>query len=79
MANAESIRLVGYARVSTTSGQETHLQIDALKKAGVSVIYEEKTSSVGARPELHKLLDELKRVIAWSFTRWIGLPVLSRI
>ena len=60
MANAESIRLVGYARVSTT-GQETHLQIDALKKAGVSVIYEEKTSSVGARPELHKLLDELKK------------------
>ena len=31
------------------------------------MIYEEKTSSVGARPELHKLLDELKRVIAWSF------------
>lgn len=60
MANAESIRLVGYARVSTT-GQETHLQIDALKKAGVSVIYEEKTSSVGARPELHKLLDDLKK------------------
>ena len=58
MANAEFIRLVGYARVSTT-GQETHLQIDALKKAGVSVIYQEKTSSVGARPELHRLLDSL--------------------
>ena len=25
------------------------------------MIYEEKTSSVGARPELHKLLDELKK------------------
>ena len=41
MATVESIRLVGYARVSTM-GQETHLQIDALKKAGVSVIYQEK-------------------------------------
>ena len=58
MATVESIRLVGYARVSTM-GQETHLQIDALKKAGVSVIYQEKTSSVGARPELHRLLDSL--------------------
>ena len=31
MATVESIRLVGYACVSTM-GQETHLQIDALKK-----------------------------------------------
>lgn len=59
MANSKSNRLVGYARVSTT-GQETHLQIDALKKAGVSVIYEEKTSSVGSRPELQKLLASLQ-------------------
>lgn len=41
MAKSESIRLVGYARVSTV-GQETNLQIDALEKAGVSVIYQEK-------------------------------------
>jgi DNA invertase Pin-like site-specific DNA recombinase len=60
MAKSESIRLVGYARVSTL-GQETNLQIDALEKAGVSVIYQEKTSSVGARPELHKLLDCLSK------------------
>lgn len=58
MAKSESIRLVGYARVSTRD-QETHLQIDALKKAGVSVIFQEKTSSVGARPELHRLLASL--------------------
>ena len=60
MAKSESIRLVGYARVSTV-GQETNLQIDALEKAGVSVIYQEKTSSVGARPELQKLLDSLTK------------------
>ncbi len=47
--------LIGYARVSTRD-QETYLQIDALNKAGVEVIYQEKTSSVGSRPELQRLL-----------------------
>lgn len=51
--------LVGYARVSTRD-QETHLQIDALHAAGVSVIFEEKTSSVGARPQLRRCLESLK-------------------
>lgn len=51
--------LIGYARVSTRD-QETHLQLDALAKAGVSVVYQEKTSSVGARPELQKLLAALR-------------------
>lgn len=50
--------LIGYARVSTRE-QETYLQIDALNKAGVEVIYQEKTSSVGSRPELQKLLASL--------------------
>lgn len=50
--------MIGYARVSTRE-QETHLQIDALNKAGVEVIYQEKTSSVGSRPELQKLLASL--------------------
>lgn len=50
--------LIGYARVSTRE-QETHLQIDALNAAGVEVIYQEKTSSVGARPELQKCLGRL--------------------
>lgn len=59
MANSKSNRLIGYARVSTKE-QETHLQIDALKKAGVVMIFEEKASSVGRRPELQKCLDELK-------------------
>lgn len=52
--------IYGYARVSTTD-QETNLQIDALKKANVETIYQEKTSSVGTRPELKKLLAHLKK------------------
>jgi DNA invertase Pin-like site-specific DNA recombinase len=51
--------LVGYARVSTRD-QETHLQIDALNAAGVEMIYQEKTSSVGARPELRRCLEALQ-------------------
>lgn len=47
--------IYGYARVST-SHQETHLQLDALNKAGVVRIYQEKASSVGKRPELKRLL-----------------------
>lgn len=50
--------IYGYARVST-SEQETTLQIDALKRAGAQTIYQEKTSSVGNRPELKKLLATL--------------------
>jgi DNA invertase Pin-like site-specific DNA recombinase len=46
----------GYARVSTKE-QETHQQIDALHKAGVSIIFSEKRSGGDAkRPELEKLL-----------------------
>lgn len=60
MANSESIRLVGYARVSTRD-QDTRMQIDALLAAGAMDIRQEKCSSVGARPELRRLLSELKR------------------
>jgi DNA invertase Pin-like site-specific DNA recombinase len=60
MAKSESIRLVGYARVSTRE-QETYLQIDALKKAGVAEIFQEKASSVGKRPELRRCLDGLRK------------------
>lgn len=45
----------GYARVSM-SHQETDLQLDALRNAGASIIIQEKGSSVGHRPQLHKLL-----------------------
>lgn len=47
--------LIGYARVSTRE-QETHLQLDALAKAGVLEVRQEKGSSVGPRPELRRLL-----------------------
>ena len=47
--------IYGYARVST-SEQETTLQIDALNRAGAQTIYQEKTSSIGKRPELRRLL-----------------------
>lgn len=52
--------LIGYARVSTND-QETHLQLDALKAAGVQEIYSEKQSSVGDRPRLRALLRALKK------------------
>lgn len=52
--------IYGYARVST-SEQETTLQLDALHRAGADCIYQEKTSSVGKRLELRKLLTILKK------------------
>lgn len=52
--------IYGYARVST-SEQETALQLDALNRAGADVIYEEKTSSVGKRPQLQLLLKKLQK------------------
>ncbi len=50
--------LIGYARVSTLV-QDTNLQLDALNAAGVDEIFEEKTSSVGSRPQLQKALQRL--------------------
>lgn len=63
--------LIGYARVST-SQQETDLQITALKRAGCRKIVHEKTSSVGKRPELHRLLEHLvagDELIVWKIDR----------
>lgn len=52
--------IYGYARVSTNE-QETTLQIDALRKYDVQYVFEEKTSSVGTRPELKKLLQRVNQ------------------
>lgn len=49
------MRLVGYARVST-SEQDTALQLDALGRAGVHVLFSENASGVGPRPELERVL-----------------------
>lgn len=51
--------LIGYARVSSTE-QETTLQKDALHRAGVDRIYEEKRSAVKKRPALVSALCALK-------------------
>jgi DNA invertase Pin-like site-specific DNA recombinase len=51
---------IGYARVSTKE-QETNLQIDALTSAGCEAIYQEKKSGGNLRrPELQKLIRDLK-------------------
>lgn len=50
--------LVGYARVSTRE-QETRMQLDALLRAGVSTVYEEKASGVSERPALRECLAAL--------------------
>ena len=50
---------IGYARVSTDS-QNLDRQLDALKKYGVDMIYNEKmTGTKKDRPELNKLLDRV--------------------
>lgn len=51
--------IYGYARVSTTH-QETHLQLDALQRAGATIIIEEKASGVRSRRELDALLSKLR-------------------
>lgn len=52
--------LIGYARVSTRD-QENRMQLDALKAVGVTVVYQEKASSVGQRPELQRCLRDLRK------------------
>ena len=64
--------LIGYARVSTDE-QDTAAQVAALKAAGCERIYREKASGGRwDRPELHKLLDQLRKtdvVVVWKLDR----------
>lgn len=55
-----TMALIGYARVSTGL-QETYMQLDALKAAGVTRVFEERASSVGSRPELQRALFSLRQ------------------
>src|SRR5580693_2213498 len=64
--------LIGYARVST-SEQETAAQVTALKAAGCERIFREKGSGGRwDRPELHRLLDNLRKgdvLVVWKLDR----------
>ena len=63
---------IGYARVSTLE-QELALQLDALQRAGCEQIYKEKlTGANTARPELQKMLGQLRSgdvVVVWKLDR----------
>src|SRR5215471_17602248 len=64
--------LIGYARVSTNE-QETATQVAALKAAGCERTYREKASGGRwNRPELHRLLDQLRKgdvLVVWKLDR----------
>src|ERR1700757_2818767 len=64
--------LLGYARVSTND-QETAAQVTALKAAGCERIYREKASGGRwDRPELHRLLEQLRKgdvLVVWKLDR----------
>lgn len=62
---------VGYARVSTVD-QDTALQLDALKRAGVKRVFKESGSGVGPRPQLQQALAVLGRgdlLVVWKVDR----------
>ena len=63
---------IGYARVSTDD-QDTAAQVAALKSAGCERIYREKASGGRwDRPELHRLLDQLRKgdvLVVWKLDR----------
>ena len=65
--------LLGYARVSKSDSQETAPQIRALKDAGCAKLFEEAASGGRwERPELHKMLDQLRAgdtLVVWKLDR----------
>jgi DNA invertase Pin-like site-specific DNA recombinase len=67
-----AMMMLGYARVSTNE-QDTAAQVLALKSAGCEKIFREKASGGRwDRPELHRLLDQLRKddvLIVWRLDR----------
>jgi DNA invertase Pin-like site-specific DNA recombinase len=67
------VMLLGYARVSKGDEQSNALQAQALGAAGCHRIFEETTSSGRwDRPELHRLLEQLREgdtVVVWNLDR----------
>ena len=63
---------LGYARVSTDD-QATAAQLDALRAAGCERVFEERASGGRwDRPELHRMLDQLRQgdvLIVWKLDR----------
>ena len=64
--------LIGYARVSTQD-QDTQSQISTLKGSGCELVFQEKASGGRwDRPELHRLLGQLRKgdvVVVWKLDR----------
>lgn len=63
--------IIGYARVSTQD-QNLDLQTDELTKLGCQKIYQEKVSSGKERPELIKMIENLREgdsVMVWKLDR----------
>ena len=69
--------LIGYARVSTDD-QDTAAQAAALKAAGCERVFREKASGGRwDRPELHRLLDQLRKgdvLVVWKLDSALALP-----
>ena len=67
-----AIMLIGYARVSTGE-QTTAAQVAALKTSGCELIFRDNASGGRwDRPELHKLLSQLRKgdvVVVWTLDR----------
>jgi DNA invertase Pin-like site-specific DNA recombinase len=68
--------IIGYARVSTAAAaaqdQNLDLQTDELTKLGCQKIYQEKVSSGKERPQLMKLIENLREgdsVMVWKLDR----------
>jgi DNA invertase Pin-like site-specific DNA recombinase len=72
MARGFAMMKLGYARVSI-SEQDTAAQVSALKSAGCEKIFREKASGGRwDRPELHRLLDQLRKddvLVVWRLDR----------